>query len=183
MTDACPLLALPAEILQVIIDCNTESSWPTLAILRRTHRRFYNVITSELVRDKPSKLALQNQLQTLDVRFSYLLPPGHHPCLTCLRVKSSRSFADDFEIRKERCCLECGIIGRKFSSERAIFIQGVDYRHRTNCGESHSVKHRGGSPFRHLFAAGDGIWRTLFFSAAVLLVMESYHNRAVTARP
>lgn len=155
--DSSPLLALPVGILQQIIDHLMESVWPTLALLRRAHRCFYNIIPPSDVRDKPSRVALSNQLQCADSRFPYLFPPDHYPCWVCLRVKPVRSFPDDERFSPKRCCLRCGIVDQRFPIERAILINGIDHRHRKNCHETHFGKSSGKDLDKHLFVSGKGI--------------------------
>lgn len=174
--DSSPLLALPLEILRQIIDYLTESIWPALALLRRAHRCFYNIISSSDVRDRPSRVALSNQLQCAGSRFPYLFPPYHYPYWVCLRVKPTRSFPDDVKVNGNRCCLRCGIVDRQFSLGRAILIDGIDHRHRRDCRERHFRKRPCKDLAKHLFISGRGIGHTLFISAVTLFIIGSFRK-------
>lgn len=180
--DSSPLLALPVEILRQIMDYLTESVWPTLALLRRAHRCFYNIIPPSDVREKPSRVALSNQLQCADSRFPYLFPLDHYPCWVCLRVKPIRSFPDDEKFSGKSCCLKCGIVDQRFPIERAILINGIDHRHRKDCHETHSGKSSGKDLGRHLFVSGKGVGHTLYISVATLFIIESFRQRNLPAQ-
>ena len=129
-----PLLALPTEILCQINDYTVGTSDPTLAILRRTHRVFYQLIPPADVRSSATKKELAQQLRAAQDRYSFLFPPGHLAYFTCLYVKPESSFADDKGAQRAkwglkshgRYCLKCGIVNGEYRKPgMCIRIQGI----------------------------------------------------------
>lgn len=168
------LLTLPPEILLKIIDSSIEHPEPTLALLRRTHRCFFSLIPRRDVRNKPSRAALNDQLRIAESNFSFLFPPDHFACLSCLRVKPAWRFPDNFEILKqspEGFCLQCGIWLRLYLPERHIIYGGLVYRRCMACGRFHAG--RCGAPRR----IGP------FYSATLLGLFESFRKRPLTPIP
>ena len=169
---SAPLLTLPLEILHKIIDFTVESPEPTLALLRRTHRSFYNLIPAKDVRSRPSYDALANQLAAAECCFCYVFPPEHHACLYCLRVRPVSSFPDyidDFRGTHRLACLHCGILDGKYGPNREVTLDGIVYRDCTHCRKFHAG--RCGAP-RRLHP-----WPILIYSAIVLLILKSIHHR------
>ena len=131
-----PLLALPPEILFRIIDCSVGTSDPTLALLRRTHRVFFHLIPPADVRSRTSKKNIAQQLCAAEERYSFLFPPDHLVCFTCLYGKPKTSFADDKLTQRakwgrkqhKRYCLQCGIRNGEYQKPGMCFaIQGVEH--------------------------------------------------------
>lgn len=81
-----PLLALPLEVRHQIISYCVHHPTPTLAILRRTHSSFHNVIPKSDVRCKPRWARLREQLINARLRFPYLLPEDYVACFRCLSI-------------------------------------------------------------------------------------------------
>lgn len=167
-----PLLALPLDIMQQIIDYLTECDVPMHAVLRRTHRCFYHIIHPSTVRDKPSEKLLRDQLRWAETQSPYLFPPDHYPCWQCLRVKPAQSFPDRSKDEELRCCLKCGIEFHLYPLASPVIVDGVSYRHRIPCNQGTDLS-------GHLYTYGRGVWPTMSIFVALLLLSHSLRDRSL----
>ena len=86
-----PLLMLPLEIKLHIFSL-FDLTEPTLIILRRTHRSFYNIIPRAPYAKGEERLECHRFL-TAEQRYPYLFPPSMLPCYRCLQVLEDSNFS------------------------------------------------------------------------------------------
>ena len=112
-----PLLALPSELKLQIISHLPHDEYPSHACLRRTHSSFRDLIPKASIRSSVSQEHLASQLFFTEGNYAYLLPLGHYPCYTCIKVLPVDVFPASlehyFDDKKHpayywpRCCQNC----------------------------------------------------------------------------
>lgn len=142
-----PLLTLPPEILHRILSHFSTTPEPTLAILRRTHRTFYNIIHPTSVSRGDGKELRAQRLTIAENSTTPIFPPEHHACYTCLHVKPTSAFADRLyalqktkwgrSVRTERFCIACGVARGRYKRGAYLKIGGVLHVVCRSCGVVH----------------------------------------------
>lgn len=164
------LLALPLEVLQHIIEYLAHDPEPSLAILRRTHRLFYSIISPANVCGTGYRELRAQRLSRGESTCAYVFPPNHHPCYSCLRVRPSNAFTDYFAVHcakwrptiLKRYCIDCGKRNRKYIPGMTIIIEEIPHSICRRCQKLYVIH------CRHICHPSAGPLTVILISAAAL---------------
>ena len=114
------LLSLPTELqLQIL----SETSYPSLFVLQRTHPVFRNLIVPA---------ALRSQL--LAAEHSNEIPRRRYVCYVCVRVLPRSCFSDNSrrtpkgiagKDAHKRFCISCGVKDNRYTPGQAVVVDGI----------------------------------------------------------
>ena len=129
----------PPELKLQIITCVHDSRLPNVALLRRTHFSFLQIIPKSDVRAK-SGPNLSNRLREAESTWPFFLPQHHYTCCTCLNVLRRLRFRDNEKrqgkylggrVHFRRICLKCGANEKRYGKWQSVPVGRV---HRKPCG-------------------------------------------------
>ena len=132
-----PLLALPLELQQAIIEILVDTSDPGLVELRGVNRYFHSIVTPAELHKHGLVLLERNCLKEADRLFAFLKPKDKLPCSLCLFLRptsdfhwKSRQKALGSKWGHTRFCMDCGIKHGRFGGGNSIKVdnQGDNYR-------------------------------------------------------
>lgn len=136
------LLSLPLELKREIIQYLVHGPEPSIAILRRDHTHFHDIIPKGEGRAQLSKEDACAQLWRAESYHYFFFPNGFYPCYECVHVLFSHRFGNSMTRKKPygserargRVCMECGLKTGLFKPGQHIRVNKILRRICLGCG-------------------------------------------------
>ena len=137
-----PLLALPLELQQEIIEMLVNSSDPGLADLRGASRYLYSIVTPAELHRHGLVLLDRRFLKKADRLFAFLKLDNKLPCSLCQVLRPISDFhwksrQKDLGSKRghTRFCMDCGIKHGRFGGGNSIKVDNTGDNYRIVCSE------------------------------------------------